>query len=282
MQRVDVELASFDYKASEARNLVVDRTYPVIEESTTFYLFGDPVLIYVREGFDPSPYPAAFRRLRFPGKDSTSVSTAKTRSKHGTLPTSSQRMSGIQAPSVTFGNLHAEPARRRFQAAQCRANFDHREAWRAVQHLLAQAWPTVEGVGPFGDYSGSVAACWKIGGTPFTSAIVNAGGAEYPYHTDSGNVRGSWSVMPVVRGGGGSGGHLVLPELGVALPCYSGDVVGFPGAERWHGVTPIRGERWSVVFYSKEKLKEAADTPEAELAAGQIRRTEYEIEGLEV
>lgn len=236
---------------------------------------GNPVAFYLTDVFDA----ARFTSVLGEAKSAESVSTLKVSNRKSIYgaPSGASRLSGITAPSVTFGSLQAAPVRRRFSAAPCRANTTQPRVYAAVLALLSVAWQQTQRLNqPWGDHANTINNCWKLAGTPFTSAILNLPGSPYPYHKDSGNVVGSWSIMPVVRGDGAGGGHLVLPEYGCALACDSGSVVGFPGATEWHGVTPIDGERWSIVFYAKAGLVDAADTYEAELRAGNLRRTEYE------
>ena len=243
---------------------------------------GSLLVAYLTEAFDPDPYPAVFRRLhpQDAANGALTVSTRTTARGNG-LPTATGRLSGIQAPSRTFGSVQAAPGRRRYHAGYCASNFEEPRAWSYLRRMLAQIMrhPDLPAAAPFGDHQGEIAHCWKIGPTPFTSAILNFPGAAYPFHRDAGNVKDSWSIMGVTRGRNPSGGYLVLPEYRLALACANGSAVAFPGATEWHGVTAIGGERWSTVFYAKALLRNAEPDPAAELAAGNRRRTEYERKG---
>ena len=98
---------------------------------------------------------------------------------------------------------------------------------------------------------------WKIGDTPFTSGIVNKNNA-LKYHYDTGNFKGILSNMVVLKKGV-NGGHLVVPELNIALDCADNTLVIFNGQDLIHGVSPIEYEdegayRYSVVYYSLESI----------------------------
>ena len=196
----------------------------------------------------------------------------------GQMPTSTGRLSGISVPSVTFGASPASAARRRYAATPNSSNQRYPQQWAALQDLVAHLHARyLDGSAlPFGDFADSIQPLWRIPGTPFTSAIVNFPGAAYPFHRDSGNVAGSWSLQCNLRGRFSGGGLLVLPEYGVALACDHCSVCVFPGGGLWHGVTPISGSRMSVVFYAKAGLRDAAASLDDEVAAGNKRRTEYE------
>lgn len=196
-------------------------------------------------------------------------------------PSGRARLSGIAVPSLTFGASPAVAARRRYAAQLSASNFTYADAWARLSATAAGLYGRLlaSSTLPFGDTEGVIAPAWKVAGTSFTSAIVNFPGAAYPFHRDSGNLPGSWSLQLNLRGRFSSGGVLVLPEYGVGLACASGSVCVFPGGGLWHGVTGIGGMRMSVVFYAKAGLRHAAATIEEELAAGNARRTAYERAG---
>jgi hypothetical protein len=98
---------------------------------------------------------------------------------------------------------------------------------------------------------------WIISGTPFTSGIVNKNN-PLKYHLDSGNFKGLMSNMLVLKKDV-EGGHLVIPELDIALECRDGALVIFNGQKILHGVSPIEysnkyAYRYSVVYYSLEQM----------------------------
>lgn len=120
---------------------------------------------------------------------------------------------------------------------------------------------------------------WLMPGGLFTSGIINSS-TQLPLHYDAGNVTGTWSAMLTLRRGI-SGGDLELPEYGVTVPLAHRSLLLFPGADVLHGVTPFRAVRsgacrFTVVYYTQDQLRHCL-CAEAELAQGQLRRTEREI-----
>lgn len=98
---------------------------------------------------------------------------------------------------------------------------------------------------------------WKIEGTPFTSGIVNKNN-KLKYHWDAGNFKGLLSNMVVLKKDV-DGGHLVIPELDIALEVPDGALVIFNGQKILHGVSNIEyrndlAYRYSVVYYSLEQM----------------------------
>lgn len=116
--------------------------------------------------------------------------------------------------------------------------------------------------------------------TPFTSAIVNKDNV-LPYHFDRGNVAGSWSLMLGYKHNV-DGGHLVIPELDLALEVEDGSISCFDGQIALHGVTPFRRTgrvswRYTIVYYAKAGMWRCLPTDEQEVKKGQIARTRKEI-----
>lgn len=98
---------------------------------------------------------------------------------------------------------------------------------------------------------------WKIGGSPFTSGIVNRNN-QLKYHFDAGNFKGVLSNMVVFKKDV-DGGHLVIPELDLALEVEDNTLTIFNGQEILHGVSTIEYKnpaayRYSIVYYSLEQM----------------------------
>ena len=98
---------------------------------------------------------------------------------------------------------------------------------------------------------------WKIGGSPFTSGIVNRNN-QLKYHFDAGNFKGVLSNMVVFKKDI-DGGHLVIPELDLALEVGDNTLTVFNGQEILHGVSTIEYKnpaayRYSIVYYSLEQM----------------------------
>jgi len=253
----------------------------VITEATMVYdaATGTPVAGYLPRVF-ASDLAAELAAIRTTGPSKLKINhqVSPNGQDAGSVPTAQGRLSGISVPSRTFGAIPVQAARRRYNAQFSSADLEYPHLWRKLTELASRVYrerlrPLEL---PFGDVNDSIHATWKIKDTPFTSAIVNLPGANYPYHRDSGNLPGSWSMQLNVRGRFHAGGILVFPNYDIGFACEHGSVCVFPGGGAWHGVTPIRGQRISIVFYAKAGLTGAEPTVEAELAAGNRRRTAYE------
>lgn len=98
---------------------------------------------------------------------------------------------------------------------------------------------------------------YLIPGTLFTSGIINKNNF-LKYHFDAGNFRKVASVMVGVKSHV-TGGHLAMPEYGVALEIAHDSVTIFDGQDILHGVTPFQlqhrdGYRYTIVYYSLAKM----------------------------
>jgi hypothetical protein len=76
-----------------------------------------------------------------------------------------------------------------------------------------------------------------------------------------------------------SGGHLAMPEYGVAFECAHNTAMMFDGQEILHGVTPIKKEgesslRYSIVYYSLQQIWNCLPLTE-EIA--RLRNKKYQV-----
>lgn len=122
-----------------------------------------------------------------------------------------------------------------------------------------------------------VGSDWRLGSSGWTSGVINKTSA-LPYHRDRSNFD-AWGAMPAVRRAV-AGGHLHLPEYGVALPVKDGWTVAFNGWRVVHGVTPITvtepdGYRITIVFYCLRGMKDCHTYAEETRHAAR-KRTERE------
>lgn len=119
---------------------------------------------------------------------------------------------------------------------------------------------------------------WKIEGVPFTSGIINDNN-PLCYHFDSGNFKNVWSAMVVFKDGI-SGGHLSMPEYGIACEVSNESIFYFDGQSILHGVTPIKklradARRFSIVYYSLRAMWDCQPLRE-EIARARMRREAVE------
>jgi hypothetical protein len=194
------------------------------------------------------------------------------------------RASGIESASNTYG--FAAPnamMRRNIPAPSAWALTDPvghakledfaRWAWRHFVEVMPD--PIVQRMVEVRD---SLHPAWRIADSPWTSGIANDT-ASLHYHRDRNNVRDTFSVMLGARSGV-RGGHLHIPEYGVALPVNDRDVSWFRGVELVHGVTPmsrVRSDsfRYTYVWYPVRGFV-GKGSPDEELRKAQVRRTKVE------
>jgi hypothetical protein len=118
---------------------------------------------------------------------------------------------------------------------------------------------------------------YRIPNTPFTSGIINKNN-PLKYHFDAGNFKAVYSCMVVFKHKV-SGGHLAMPEYGVAFECAHNTAMMFDGQEILHGVTPIKKEgesslRYSIVYYSLQQIWNCLPLTE-EIA--RLRNKKYQV-----
>lgn len=119
---------------------------------------------------------------------------------------------------------------------------------------------------------------WRMGGSVYTSGIVNKSNA-LAYHKDRGNFPACWSAMITFRRGI-TGGLLVIPEISLAFDLPDQSALFFDGQGLWHGVTPIvkadpKAERFTAVYYALAEMWKCLTIKE-EIAAARKSRTETE------
>lgn len=120
---------------------------------------------------------------------------------------------------------------------------------------------------------------WKIGGSPFTSGIVNKNN-QLPYHYDAGNFKGVWSNMLCFKDDI-IGGNLSCPEIDATFILKNNSLIMFDGQGLLHGVTPFRkkrpgGYRYTAVFYSLADMWMCLE-PQTEIHEAAKRRRMREL-----
>lgn len=184
-----------------------------------------------------------------------------------TSGTHSPRLSGISAANQYFGTVPPQPLRRRYACRTARLYEQTPQFKPLIESITRQV------VKPFFDHFPDRAAehdrlvrdqinsDWLIADTPFTSGIIN-NTAALPYHKDSGNLAGTWSIMLSLRTGV-DGGCLNIPEYGTTLAIPDRSLTIFNGQEAWHAVTPFYyrakdAYRFTLVWYVKEQVRHCA------------------------
>jgi hypothetical protein len=192
------------------------------------------------------------------------------------------RTDGLNTNSTIFGFSPREPLRKDFCGATAMAtkeprhhsvfvNFANYADKKYREHFPAEYKTHCESL------EDTVRDEWLLNGTVFTSGIVNDHN-PLKYHYDRGNLKGSLSVMLVLRSGI-VGGDLVFPEFKCKLLCDDACLFIFDGQGFVHGVTEMRGRagsyRYSIVYYSLNGMKYCL-SPEEELSRIRKLKTQRE------
>lgn len=205
---------------------------------------------------------------------------------HYQNPKAAARLSGIKAANEYFGTVPPQPTRKRYACREARLYSKLPRIKTLVDLLSAQMWATFQQEFPEASakhaslVSEQIHPDWLIAGTPFTSGIINDKSA-LPYHKDSGNLQGTWSMMLCLRNGT-AGGGLHIPEYDINLGIPDRSLTIFEGQKLWHGVNPLVYRkndpyRFTLVWYVKEQVRKCLclkDEPQrAALSATQVQET---------
>ena len=202
-------------------------------------------------------------------------------------PRAAARLSGIKASNEYFGTVPPQPARKRYACREARLYAKLPQLKVLVDKLSVQMWNIFQEHFPEASaqheqlVSEAIHSDWRIAGTPFTSGIINDKSA-LPYHKDSGNLVGTWSMMLCLRNGT-AGGGLHIPEYGVNLGIPDHSLTIFEGQRLWHGVNPLiyRNNdpyRFTLVWYVKEQVRKCLclkDEPDRAANAATIVHETY-------
>lgn len=179
------------------------------------------------------------------------------------VPMDTARLSGIESRNRVFGTVEPNKLRRRVACSAARLDKENPRLLAALTELANQGieqWCEIDDA-TFTAHKNLVETKihpdWLLGETGFTSGVINFT-AALPYHKDSGNIPGSWSMMLALRSNV-EGGHLHLPEYDVTLGIFDRSITFFNGQAVWHGVTPFHlnkktAHRFTIVFYAKNKI----------------------------
>lgn len=200
--------------------------------------------------------------------------------------TSRARLSGIVSSNQFFGTVPPQPTRRRYACREARLYDARPEFKQVINELSQQMWAAFQKHLPEQAaiqeriVAEAIHPDWRIGGTPFTSGIINNKSA-LPYHKDSGNLVGAWSMMLTIRAGV-DGGGLHIPHYDTTLATPDQSLSVFNGQGWWHGVTPLvfkkkDAYRFTLVWYVKEQVRNCVSCLEeparARLAATSVQDT---------
>lgn len=173
------------------------------------------------------------------------------------------RASGIKAKEQWIGWIPPDTLRRRYAMNRSRLYQKNPELGFTLESLTPILWNVLKEIAPEQTsvhediVAGSIHRDWWLCDAPFTSGIINHTNV-LPYHKDSGNLKGSWSMMLALRRGD-EGGALHIPEYDETLAIPDCSLMFFNGQKYWHGVTPVAltekdAYRFTIVWYVKETI----------------------------
>ena len=117
------------------------------------------------------------------------------------------------------------------------------------------------------DFADGCSSDFIIPDTPFSTITVNRNVAG-TVHQDAGDLKTGFGIITCLRRGNYRGGYLTFPQYRVAVDLEDRDLIFFDPHE-WHGVTQLEhedrddeGERITVVYYLREKLKRCGSAAE--------------------
>jgi len=267
MKRLDLQFKEIDISTYKKRTALLSDVSKIITDDVIIYVDNQPVLLYTKITDDTKHLRWAVKNVKY--------STGK-------------RFRGLLSQSAIFGYSPRNVIRHDYCSITYMA-----EKQPKHHHIISNFVEKLNGY--YEKYfpetynkhkemvSEKVLKDWTIGDTPFTSGIVNKNN-PLKYHLDTGNFKGVLSNMIVFKKGT-SGGHLVIPQLDLALEVVDNSLTIFNGQEILHGVSPIEydetdGYRYSVVYYSLEQMWKC-DPIDDEIVRIRQMKTEREINRLD-
>lgn len=268
MKRLDLQFVDYDLDKYKKRSAYLTDVTNFITEDTIIYVDNQPVLLYASlSHLDTSALRWAVKTQKYP---------------------KGLRSRGLFSHSATFGYNPRIAMRHDY----CRLSAMAKE-YPKQHHVITNFIDEIDNF--YREYfpetyekhqavvKEKVLDEYKIGETPFTSGIVNKNN-QLKYHFDAGNFKGVLSNMIVFKNGT-SGGHLVIPELDLALEVADNTLTIFNGQDILHGVSDIyqnhpEGYRYSIVYYSLEQMWKC-EPYDDELERIRKRKTEKEVNRLD-
>jgi len=241
MKRLDLTRQEIDIAKFKKRTALRSDVSTVIKEDVIIYCDGQPIILYKKLQTDTSA-------LRWSVKN-VDYATGK-------------RSRGLVSTSTIFGYSPRVAMRHDYCTVTAMA-LNHKKQHYVITNFAKEL------VGYYKEYfperydfhnglvEEKVMQDWTIGGSPFTSGIVNKNN-QLNYHFDAGNFKGVLSNMVVFKKDV-AGGYLVIPEFDIALEVADNTLSIFNGQEIMHGVSTIEYEnehayRYSIVYYSLEQM----------------------------
>lgn len=241
MKRIDLERVPFDKDKFKKRSALRSDVSRMIKEDCIIYVDNQPTILYKKLTTDTSALRWAVKNIKY---------------------AEGKRSRGLKSISAVFGFSPRIAMRHDYCTVTAMAVNQKKQ-----HHIITDF--AKELVGYYKEYfpqqyeyhsnlvEERVMQDWTIGGSPFTSGIVNKNN-QLKYHYDAGNFKGVLSNMVVFKRDV-EGGHLVIPELDIVLEVEDNTLTIFNGQDILHGVSTIEYEnehayRYSVVYYSLEQM----------------------------
>ena len=262
MKELHLERKPIDLKEYKLRTAMMSDVSRLIKEDTLIYCDGVPIILYKNLDIDTSAIRWAVKNIPY---------------------NKNMRTGGIKTQSTVFGYKPRIALRANFCSTAGLAH-THPKHHHVITDFSKQLMKYYEEYFPNifemhkKEVQEKILDEWTIGGTPFTSGIVNKNN-QLKYHFDSGNFQGVLSNMIVMKKGT-SGGHLIIPEFDIALDVSDKSLTIFNGQDILHGVSPIEydsetGYRYSIVYYSLQQFWKC-ETITDEIARARTEKTKKE------
>jgi len=241
MKRIDLERKPIDKDKFRKRTALLSDVSTTIKEDCIIYVNNEPVLFYKKLETDTAALRWAVKNQKY---------------------SMGKRSRGLESTSNIFG-----------YSPRIAMRHDYCTVTAMAKNYPKQHYIITNFVSELIDYykecfpqqyehhtetvKERVMSDWTIGASPFTSGIVNKNN-QLKYHYDAGNFKGVLSNMVVFKSDI-IGGHLVIPELDIALEVADNTLTIFNGQDILHGVSDIQYKnnssyRYSVVYYSLEQM----------------------------
>lgn len=241
MKRIDLEKTQVDIGKFKKRTALISDVSHIITEDCIIYVKNQPVLLYKKLEIDTSA-------LRWAVKNQKYLKGLRTR--------------GLVSTSNIFGYSPRIAMRHDYCTITAMAK-NYPKNHHVITNFASELVKYYKEYFPEQyEYHNKIVEDkvmneWTIGGSPFTSGIVNKNN-QLKYHLDFGNFKGVLSNMIVFKSDV-DGGNLLVPELNIALEVADNTLTIFNGQEILHGVSPIEYKnklayRYSIVYYSLEQM----------------------------
>lgn len=262
MKRLDLDRKSIDVNEFKKRTALRSDVSKLIKEDVIVYCNGQPVILYKKIEDETNHLRWAVKNIKY-GTGKRTRGLVSTSSIFGYRPRLEMRQDYCSSTAMA----RTYPKQHHVITDYAKNIVRFYEEYFPDKYLMHKQMVQEK-----------VMDDWTIGGTPFTSGIVNKNN-QLKYHFDSGNFSGVLSNMIVFKRDT-KGGYLVIPEFDIALEVADNTLTIFNGQDILHGVSPIENQndhayRYSIVYYSLKRMWQCEPIND-EIARIRKRKTERE------